>query len=233
VRIQSRIERRLLLNYRADPEVLAQLLPTGLRPQLVEGWGVAGICLIRLGSVRPHGVPAKLGVATENAAHRIAVEWQEAGQWRAGVYVPRRDTDSRLTEVLGGRVFPGLHQRARFQVEETDEQVRVAFTTSDGATKVDAEVRRTRELRGSRLFRDLETASTFFQSAPTAWSPRRDGRLEAVSLHTDAWSIEAAEPLRVRSSFFDDRTRFPTGSVTLDSAMLMVDVPVRWDALAC
>jgi uncharacterized protein YqjF (DUF2071 family) len=233
VKVLSRIERRLLLNYRADPEVVAPLLPEGLRPQLVDGWAVAGICLIRLGSVRPYGVPAALGVTTENAAHRIAVEWREGGRWRSGVYVPRRDTDSRLTEALGGRVFPGLHHRARFQVDETDERVRVAFATADGATQVDAEVRRTTELRGSKLFPDLAAASAFFRAAPTAWSPRRDDSLEAVSLHSDAWSIEAAEPVRVRSSFFDDATLFPAGSVTLDSALLMLDVPARWSVEAC
>ena len=178
-------------------------------------------------------MPASLGVTTENAAHRIAVEWRENGLWRSGVYVPRRNTDSRLTEVLGGRVFPGQHQRARFEIEETDERVRVAFTAKGGATWVDAEVRRARELPDSKLFADLQTASAFFQSSPTAWSPRRDDTLEAVSLHTAAWSIEAAEPVRVRSSFFDDDTRFPAGSLTLDSAMLMLDVPVRWDAQAC
>jgi len=233
MRVQSRIERRLLLNYRADPEAIAPLLPVGLRPQLVEGWAVAGICLIRLGSVRPIGMSSELATTTENAAHRIAVEWRQGDHWRSGVYVPRRDTNSRMAEVLGGRVFPGLHQRARFEVDETDDRVRVAFTATDGSTQVDAEVRRTREFRDSKLFPDLQTASAFFQSSPTAWSPRRDDSLEAVSLHTEAWSVEAAEPVAVRSSFFDDRTRFPAGSVALDSAMLMLDVPVRWDAQTC
>lgn len=233
MRVQSRIERRLLVNYRADPQVVAPLLPDGLRPQLVDGWAVAGICLIRLASVRPYGVPAALGVRTENAAHRIAVEWQDGGRWRSGVYVPRRDTDSRLTQVVGGRAFPGVHHRAHFDVDEDATRVRVALTTGDGRTEVDAEVRRARDLRGSKLFADLDAASEFFSSSPTAWSPRRDAGLEAVSLHTDAWSIEAAEPVRVRSSFFDDRTRFPDGSVILDSAMLMLDVPVRWEAQAC
>ena len=50
------------------------------RPQLVEGRAVAGICLIRLGSLRPKGLPASLGVTTENAAHRIAVEWDQDGE---------------------------------------------------------------------------------------------------------------------------------------------------------
>ena len=33
---------------------------------------------------------------------------------------------------------------------------------------------------------------------------------------------------REDASFFEDATRFPEGSATLDSAMLMLGVPVRW-----
>src|SRR5215217_4728686 len=106
------IARRLLVNYRVAPEVLARLLPAPFRPQVVGGWGVAGICLIGLRAVRPRGLPAALGLASENAAHRIAVEWDEGGAVRHGVYIPRRDTSSRLTTALGGRLFPGVHHRA-------------------------------------------------------------------------------------------------------------------------
>jgi hypothetical protein len=45
----------------------------------------------------------------------------------SGVYIPRRDTDSRLTVVLGGRAFPGVHSRARFTVAETDDDIRVGL----------------------------------------------------------------------------------------------------------
>src|SRR4051794_8558964 len=102
--MSGEIERRLLVNYRVDPAALAGLLPTGLRPQLVDGQAAAGICLIRLGSLRPKGLPAWVGITTENAAHRIAVEWDDKDGTRTGVFIPRRDSDSRLTVLLGGRV---------------------------------------------------------------------------------------------------------------------------------
>jgi hypothetical protein len=106
-RIQGIIERRILANYRVDPACLRRLLPAPLRPQLIRGYGVAGICLIRLAAIRPRGLPAALGVSSENAAHRIAVEWDEAGQTRRGVYIPRRDTSSRFNVLAGGRLLPG------------------------------------------------------------------------------------------------------------------------------
>src|SRR2546423_12753150 len=94
--VRGVIDRRLLINYRVDPAVLATLLPAPFRPKLVGGAGMVGICLIRLKQLRPAFLPPWLGVSSENAAHRAAVEWDEDGRVREGVYVRRRDTNSRF-----------------------------------------------------------------------------------------------------------------------------------------
>src|SRR5205823_1046355 len=94
--IQGLIERRILVNYRVDSEVLRRILPAPFRPQLIAGFGMAGICLIRLKQIRPEYLPAWLGIRSENAAHRVAVEWDDHGDLRQGVYIFRRDTNSRL-----------------------------------------------------------------------------------------------------------------------------------------
>src|SRR5262245_25155189 len=125
--IRGVIERRILVNYRVDPDVLAVLLPPPFRPQVVNGYGVAGICLIRLGQIRPSGLPWWLGIGSENAAHRVAVKWEERGQVRRGVFVLRRDTNSRLNVLAGGRIFPGVHHRAGYRVRETANRFHVAM----------------------------------------------------------------------------------------------------------
>ncbi|HYC77413.1 MAG TPA: DUF2071 domain-containing protein, partial [Planctomycetota bacterium] len=112
------IDRRILVNYRVDPDVLRRLLPAPFRPQIVRGFGVAGICLIRLRAVRPRFWPGPWGLRSENAAHRVAVEWDDDGAVRSGVYVPRRDSSSRWNAWLGGRLFPGVQHRASFDVKE-------------------------------------------------------------------------------------------------------------------
>jgi uncharacterized protein YqjF (DUF2071 family) len=102
-RLSSVVERRLLVNYRVDPTVIAGLLPAPLRPQQVNGQAVAGICLIRLGRVRPRSVPYGFGLRSENAAHRVAVEWDGPEGPRTGVYIPRRDSGSIVNVLAGGR----------------------------------------------------------------------------------------------------------------------------------
>src|SRR5258708_1309873 len=75
--IRGVMDRRILVNYRVDPSVLALLLPATFRPKVVHGVGMVGICLIRLKKVRPAFFPSWLGISSENAAHRTAVEWED------------------------------------------------------------------------------------------------------------------------------------------------------------
>src|SRR5258708_37019501 len=112
--IRGLIDRRILVNFRVDPDALARLLPAPFRPKMAKGAGMAGVCLIRLKKVRPRFLPAFVGISSENAAHRIAVEWDENGFTREGVFIPRRDTSSWLNTWLGGRLFPGVHHHAGF-----------------------------------------------------------------------------------------------------------------------
>ena len=95
---------------------------------------MAGVCLIRLKGIRPRFLPTFLGISSENAAHRIAVEWDQDGVTKEGVFIPRRDTSSRLNTLVGGRLFPGVHNHAAFQVEEKDDHYRIALDSDDGQT---------------------------------------------------------------------------------------------------
>ena len=55
----------------------------------MKGKGIAGICLIRLKEIRTKRMPKQISVFLENGAHRIAVEWEENGKIKKGVYIPR------------------------------------------------------------------------------------------------------------------------------------------------
>ncbi|HZT97510.1 MAG TPA: DUF2071 domain-containing protein [Chloroflexota bacterium] len=229
--IAGTIERRLLLNYRVEGEVIARLLPSPFRPQLIQGMAVAGICMIRLGHLRPCGLPGAIGLTTENAAHRIAVEWDTADGPCHGVYIPRRDTSSRLTVLAGGRLFPGEQHRARFTVRETEQRFEVAFTSIDGAVHVGVAARLASGLLPGSVFPSAEAASRFFEESPLGYSATKDdGRLEALELECEGWSAEPLAVEHAESSYFEDESLFPKGSVQFDSALVMRDIPTRWRA---
>ena len=227
-RLDADIDRRLLINYRLDPVVAQSLLPAQLRPQIVAGSAVAGICLLRIGGLRPSWSPTKAGWGAENAAHRIAVEWDDTdGHTRVGVYVPERHSASWLPALVGGRVFPGIHHHAKFSSIETADRFHVSMTSHD--LQVDAEVEHTEVWRSS-LFASVDEASDFFRAGAIGWSPERRGdRLQGLKLETNSWRVEAARAIAVRSSFFDS---LPAGSATLDCVLLMRNVPVTWSTPA-
>lgn len=223
------IERRVLVNYRVAPDALAGLLPAPFRPKRVRGYAIAGICLIRLREVRPRGLPALMGVGSENAAHRIAVEWDAEDGVREGVYVPRRDTSSGLNVLAGGRLFPGIHRRARFEVREWDRGLSVSVRSRDGETRIAVRGQVARSLPPGSVFTSLWEASDFFQQGGLGYSPGRDlGGFEGMELRTHGWSVEPFDVDVVESSFFDDRARFPEGSIEFDCALLMRGTAHEW-----
>lgn len=221
--LEGVIERRLLISYRLDPTIARALLPTGLRPQLVDGSAVAGICMIRLGHVRPGWMPRRIGWRFENAAHRIAVEWDEADGPHAGVFIPERHSASWIPVVVGGRLFPGVHHHARFQAQDTPEQIHVRLTTRN--TTVAADVRVTEDWSSS-LFPTLDDASEFFRHGNVGWSPTRSGHtLEGLQLRAFDWRVTAGMPLRIESSYFD---ALPGRAAALDNVLIMRDIPIQW-----
>jgi hypothetical protein len=223
------IERRLLINYRVDPDAVGHLLPQGFRPQLVRGWAVAGICLLRLGHLRPRGMPSWAGLRSENAAHRVAVEWDTAAGPSHGVYIPRRDSASLPNVIVGGRLFPGVHHRARFAVDERAGCFSVHCHSRDGTTSLSVEATLSNNFCGSALFADLAAASAFFEGGSVGYSDgARPGRLDGMRLNTTAWRMEPVELTRVRSSFFEGAGRLDPDAVELDCGFVMRNVPVTW-----
>jgi Uncharacterized conserved protein (COG2071) len=224
------IRRRLLVNFRCEPEVIQAQLPARFRPKLHQGHAIAGICLIRLEAIRPHGLPALLGLSSENAAHRIAVTWQaDDGQPQEGVYVPRRDTGSLLNHLAGGRVFPGEHHRAAFQIEEDSERIALAMQSADGDVAVRVKGRFGGDLPAGSCFGSLAEVSAFFERGALGYSATKTpGRLDGLTLHTRAWRVETLQADDVYSSFFADTKQFPAGTATFDCALAMRNIEHEW-----
>ncbi len=227
--IRGVISRRVLLNYRIDPEVLQRALPSPFRPKLYRGRGIGGVCMIRFKELRPRFIPSWAGMGSENAAHRIAVEWDEDGERKEGVFIPRRDTNSAFNAAFGGRVFPGIFSRSTFEVSEADGMVSVRIVRQDGSEEVAFCGRPAAQMPSSSLFPSLDEAAGFFSLGATGYSAtREEGHYHGMDLKCLTWSIEPLEVEYARSRFFGDVSKFPPGSVELDCALLMRDIDHEW-----
>lgn len=222
------IDRRILANYRVDPDCMASALPQPFRPWVYRGYAVGGICLIRLKHIRPKAFPFPWGIGSENAAHRIAVEWDSDGEVRRGVYIPRRDTNSRLNVLAGGRVFPGVHHHATFAVEERSDRFSVEMNSHDGqSVKVVGSV--AEGLNSDSVFESLESVSEFFELGSLGYSDtNKPATFDGLELSCKNWNVEPLDVHEVSSSYFEDESRFPKGTVEFDCALLMRGIDHEW-----
>ncbi|EFV13992.1 DUF2071 domain-containing protein [Segniliparus rugosus] len=192
MQVSGHIQRRLLVNFVADPDEVRPRLPQGVRPHVTGSGVVVGCCLLRFGQVRPDPLPDFLGLGFQAAAHRISVEWEaESGATTVGVYVPVRHTDSRLLPLVGGRIFPGVHERADIRHEQTGDLIDWAVATRGASCGFDVAVR-------ARIDREAEPVDVCDQiagacvNANVGVSPGHNGALEAVRMvpkHREAREI--------------------------------------------
>ena len=224
--IHGYIERRILINFTADPKVVEKIIPFPFRPKLYKDKAIVGICLIRLKDIKPKGLPNFVGANSENGAHRIAVEWEENGETKSGVYIPRRDSSSKLNTIIGGRVFPGKHYHAKFNVEENNGNYHVDFTSSDN-TEILINAKEVTSFNNNSIFETLENVSDFFESGDLGYSPNNE-KFEGLRLNAYTWKVRPLEIKNVKSSFFENEEIFPKGSINFDNALLMTDIEHEW-----
>ena len=229
--LNAHLVRWLLATYRVDPAVVEASLPAPLRPRLIGGWGVATVSFVALGQPRVQdGV--ELAATSENASHGFAVEWDDVDGTHAGIYVARRDTDSLLNSLAGGRYFPGEQHPAGFHVTERSNVLRAHVASHDKELDVGLTLERGLPFQPSTLFASLEDAIYFFETGPADYTVTRDPlRLDGVAITADLSELEPLRVAEATSTYFEDEARFPACSAYIDSAFLMRNVSADWRAL--
>ncbi|MBV9086619.1 MAG: DUF2071 domain-containing protein [Acidobacteriaceae bacterium] len=231
--LEGIIARRVLVNYRADPAIVQKLLPPPLEVEQRNGRAIVGICLIRLESLRPRGIPRAMGTSSENMAHRVAIRYPTRTGLQPGVFIWRRDTDQCLMELLGGRAFPGVHVRADFHIEQDDQRLRMRVITKDAGADVALQVGYSKDWKSTASFPTFAEASAFFEKGDCGFSCSLHGnKLEGMQLRTLQWSIQPLAVEFVKSAFYSNEARFPSGSIDFDCGLIMRGVPHQWHELS-
>jgi len=227
--VKGLIARRVLLNFRADPEIVQKLLPRPFVADTHQGFAIVGICLIRLEQLRPKGLPAQLGIASENMAHRVAVRYPASGAMKPGVFIWRRETDQKLVQKFGGRLFPGVHHPARFLVQDNGDEIKVDVKSCDGQSDVSFSASSNPKWQPTSVFANLDEASEFFRQGDCGFSCKLNSEaLEGMQLKTLQWSLTNLGVQLENSSFYFNPSRFPAGSVEFDCGLIMRRVPHEW-----
>jgi hypothetical protein len=174
-----------------------------------------------------------LGLSSENAAHRFAVVWTDADGEHEGVYIPRRDSSSLLNQLAGGRLFPGEHHRARFDVDDDGIRVWLEMASSDQAVSVRVSARVVSELPAGSIFGTLADASAFFEPGSLGYSATASGHmLDGIVLRTTTWKVQPLRIESVESSYFSNQELFPASSINFDCALIMRNIAHEWESAA-
>jgi len=180
--------------------------------------------------MRPRFLPSFAGLSSENAAHRVAVTWNdESGAQREGVFIPRRDTDSWLNHMTGGRIFPGEHHLAEFRVKSSADSLDLKMESHDGMVSVRIAGAVSSHLPDTSCFNSVQAVSDFFEPGSLGFSVTKSpNRFDGLSLRTRNWKVEPLRMNEVYSSYFSDETVFPRGSTEFDCALLMRNITHEW-----
>lgn len=220
------IRHRLLINRLVDPAEVAPRLPGNVRPYVTSTGGVVvGCCLIAIGSARPWPAPSFVGPTIRAAAHRISVEAGPPGSPTSAVYVPMRHSDSVPTVTIGGRLFPGVHQRSEIDVTYADEfvswNVRGRGGDADDGFGISAQASRVGAKPASSEVAEV-VIGTYL-----GISPNHRGQLEGAQMRPADLAAEEVELTHLASDFLDS---FSTAEKA--PTLLMTEVDVTWSRAA-
>jgi hypothetical protein len=165
-------------------------------------------------------------------AHRVAIHYPSSDGIRSGVFVWRRETDRRLIELLGGRLFPGVHHHARFEVRESENSLAMHVTCDDGEADVRFSARAVGEWRHTPSFGSFDEVSEFFRKGDCGFScTMRGDELEGLQLKMLKWEMVPMEIESQHCAFYANSQSFPAGSLEFDCGLLMRGLPHEWHQL--
>jgi hypothetical protein len=223
------IARRVLLNFRADAQVVQKMLPKPFVVEPHQGAAIVGVCLIRLEKLRPKGLPSQVGMSSENVAHRVAVRYPLNGEMRSGVFIWRRETDQKMVQMFGGRLFPGVQYKASFLTREDENGIQMDVKSANGDTDVSFSATEDPMWPPTSAFKSLHEASAFFQQGGCGFSSSlRGDTVEGMELKTSHWSLTPLSVQLNKVAFYGDTGRFPEGSIEFDCGLIMRGIPHEW-----
>jgi uncharacterized protein YqjF (DUF2071 family) len=218
----------LLVNFAFPPDVLRELLPVSIEPDVRDGEAYVSVVIADMDRMRPAFLPRLFGVTYTQVVYRAVV--RHRGE--RGVHFLRSDADSRVMCALGNWLtfFRFHHARVRWRREGEI----LGFDlepTRPGPEPAGIHARydlsgASHALRPSSAFRSLPEATAFLVELFSAFARPGDGRgTTRVRVERGTWDVLVVDDLRAEYPYMQSRRG------RLDSVFLVRDVPYRWHRL--
>ena len=103
------------------------------------------------------------------------------------------------------------------------------MTSDDGVANIHVSGSVAPTFSDSSVFDSLDSASKFFETGSLGYSDTKTGgKFDGLELQCDNWHVESLNIDSISSSYFEDPSRFPVGSVHFDCALLMKNISHQW-----
>lgn len=230
VPIEAHFDHCLALTYAVPADVLRPLLPPGLELDTVGSHGFVAVALVQTRSLRPAGLPKRLGQDFFLAGYRVFVRFRsENGRTLRGLRILRSDAD-RWRMVIGGNLLTHYnYHHCDARLAAASNRIHACVTTPDGVGDLDV----TADLDSHALpegspFPTVHEARRF--AGPLPFTFDYEAETDAVVAIEAARTNWAPAPIAVnvrRLSFFD-QPAFAGCTPTLAAAFHVSNVDYRW-----
>jgi hypothetical protein len=229
--IEARFDHCLTLTYALPPGVLRRLLPRGLELETFGGHGFIAVALVQARSLRPAGLPKRLGQDFFLAGYRVFARFRAAdGRTLRGLRILRSDAD-RWTMVAGGNLLTHYnYHRCEARIDEANDLVHVSVRSPDaiGDLDVTADLMKPVLPDGSP-FPTVRDARRFAGPLPFTFDYEREtDAIVAIQATRTTW-LPAPVSVDVRRLAFFDQPIFAGCTPILAAAFHVKGIDYRWE----
>ena len=230
--VKARLKASLVLAYALPAEVLAPLLPPGLRLDTYGEYGFLAIALVETEHLRPAFMPSSLGVNFFLSGYRIFSRYQtSAGRDLRGLRILRSDTNSRFMQMFGNVLTHYGYEHSRCKVSREAGKYSVQVSTPDGSADLQVEADTSTDaesLPPGSPFPNFTEARKFAGPLPFTFDyERQTHSIIRVQGVRQAWNPRPV-PVKVHRNAFLEQVRFRDAGAVLANAFFLEDVPYAW-----
>jgi uncharacterized protein YqjF (DUF2071 family) len=211
--------------------VLRGLLPPGLELETYEGYAFVAVALVQAESLRPAGLPERMGQDFFLAGYRVFTTFAPAtGPRMRGLQVLRSDAN-RARMVAGGNLLTHYnYHRCDASIDPSPDRIHVTVRTRDHGGDLDV----TAHLGNAALppgspFRSVRDARRFAGPLPFTFDYEQETHaIIAINARRTNWQ-PAPVAVDVRRISFFEQAAFDGCTPVLAAAFRVKDIDYRWE----
>ncbi|HEX5323447.1 MAG TPA: hypothetical protein VFW40_06655 [Capsulimonadaceae bacterium] len=224
--ITAQLSERFIFNFRMPMEALAKYLPVSwLRPQEINGYGVASYCLLDLRHITAAPLPGVSWLRSVSSAPRYGAVDLHNGRPMPAVYLTERQTSNAFGSWFTAQGCSAPHPHAPATISRQDCAYKLQVERKETGFVFTSEVRPAARLTSS-LFDSTEDFGRFIAQGITSYGESRyPDCYTKIDLHKTEGIYEPLDILSLESPIVD---QWKADGAALDSAFRTCGGKYAW-----